>query len=371
MTRGTITSLDVARYAGVSRSTVANILNYSEYSKYSDETRKKVFKAAEEIGYNSFSLRRAIKSPLKNIGFVVYDPEAIEFSYMGEIWKGVRKSAIRSGYEMMFCDADWKLGDEKDTELRTRKIIEMARSRLLDGLVIDKARFNIRQLGMLEEMNIPFVCINGRIPLDESKKEEYPDTYEIHRKAYWVCIDYEKAGFDAAMHLINLGHKRIAMLNPEFTSHLPNYGTSVIGGKIIGFKKAMKNIGQENDSDFVIETSTKNKEVVLRAVDKLMASSQPPTAIFAADDAIAILVINYLRAKGLRVPDDISIMGFGSWAVSFVSDVELTTMSAPWAQMGEIGVEILVELLKDKKPQSNLQILETKLVEGATVSTPR
>lgn len=369
MEKQIVTSWDVAKRAGVSRPTVTNILNYSP-CKYSEETRMKVLQAAEETGYNSSSLQRAIKRPLKHIAFVVYDPEAIEFSYMGEIWKGVRKSAVKSGYELVFCEADWKLGDKKDTTIRTRKVADMAKSKLIDGLIIDKARFDTPQLAILQEKNVPFVCVNGRLPHTEAEKEIFPEAYEIHRKAYWVCIDYDKAGYDAAMHLIKMGHKRIAMLNPEFGSPLPNYGTRVIGGKIIGFKKAMKSIGVEND-DLIFETSIKDKKVVLRAVDKLLEGPDVPTAIFATDDAMALLVINYLRNKGFRVPEDISVMGFGNWAVSYISDVELTTVNAPWAEMGTIAVDMLIDILKGKEPKSNLRLLDTRIVEGATVSSPK
>jgi DNA-binding LacI/PurR family transcriptional regulator len=96
---------------------------------------------------------------------------------------------------------------------------------------------------------------------------------------------------------------------------------------------------------------------VIKAVESLLRAAEPPTAIFATDDVIAILVINYLRRRGIRVPEDMSVVGYGNWAVSFVSDPSLATVAVPWAEMGRLGAERLIKLIEGQEANACVDIL--------------
>jgi DNA-binding LacI/PurR family transcriptional regulator len=368
-TANKISTMDIANRTGLSRSTVLNILNNTAGLKYSEQTKKRVHKAAEEVGYQISSLRKAIKRPLKHIAFVLSNPDNIEFSYVGEIWRGVRHAAMEQGYQLMFCESDWTPGNESDADAKTLKMIELVNGRIIDGLIIDKSLFGAPQMKLLQDANVPFMCINGRKPVPEAQLAEMPElqeTYEIDLKAHWVYIDHESGGYIATRHLIDNGHRRIAMINPEMSHYPLHYLPGLIGFRIEGYKKALLEAGIEIDRELLVEGALTERSAICAAIDKLLAMKNRPTALFAADDAIAVFAITHLQSRGIRIPHDISVIGYGNWSVSSVCSPQLTTIDVPWAQMGQIGTEMLISLLNSEAVDF-VKTLNVKLLQGQSV----
>ncbi len=345
----------IARETGLSQSAVSNILNNSPDFKYSEETRDRVLRVAEKMGYFTHALRKAIKRPLRQFGFVVSNPDTLETTYMSEIMKGLRQAAFMHGFQFLFCEADWKLGDEQQAEAATRKLINLVKSKVLDGLLIDKARFGNEQMQLLQEEGVPFVCINGRIP---------DHTLDIHKEANWVCIDHAEGGRLATDYLIRKGHRRIGMIHPGISEYPQSFVPACIFQRLVGYEQALKAWGITIDSELVREGSLTDRNLVIQAVDCLVSLADRPTAIFAADDAIAIIAINRLCRLGLRVPEDISVIGYGHWSVSFVADPILTTVDVPWSRMGQLGAETLIKLIGGEDAVERSVVLQPRLWEG-------
>jgi DNA-binding LacI/PurR family transcriptional regulator len=361
MGSGSVTTIEIARKVGVAQSTVANILNRKPGFKYAEETRKKVLDVADALGYHTKVIRRAIKQSLRQFGFLVSSKASIESTFMYSILSGVYKATFENGYSVMLLEAGWRLGDIDDAKEKTKKLIDLVQSRVLDGLLVDKSRFETEQMEMLEDAKVPFVCINGMMPA------QIPS----HQNAYWVCIDHEQGARLAVNYLLKEKHRRIAMVNPEMSHYPTNWLPAFIGKKIEGYKNALKQAGVEFDDALVREASTTNRDMVCQAVDDLLKLQNPPTAIFAADDSIAILCMNHLRRAGIRVPEDISVMGYGDWQAAFLADPPLTTVSVPWARMGELGAQILMLLIADGKDIKKQNVLNAQVKYGASVAPPK
>ncbi|MCE5340169.1 MAG: LacI family transcriptional regulator [Planctomycetaceae bacterium] len=370
-----ITTMDVAKRVGVARSTVINVLNKKHSSRYSDDTRKKIFEAADEIGYNIDLMARAIKSTLKHIGFVTSGIDGLDTSVMREILNGSERAANEQGYLVMSTGLSNKLYHKLDDCIReandnTQKIINLISSRILDGLLIDKTRLADPQLELLQKSKVPFVVINSSPVMER----------QLHQSLYWVGIDHKKGGQIATEYLIGYGHKRIAMIIPAISHYrlydkndqIVDFGPGMVLDRSMGYKAALQNSGFEVNDDLIFEASPSERMSLLKVVDQILRLENRPTAIFVADDNMAVLTINYLRERGFKVPGDFSILGYGNLSACYSAVPKLTTVDIPWAEMGYMGFKILVSLLlnKDKEQVEHFNILEPELLEGASVSAP-
>jgi len=352
-----VTTRVIADKLGLSQTTVSQILNATPGQKFAEGTRKKVLKTAERMGYQAGFMRRAIKKPLNNIGFIVDDTFTRPSTFRDAIIHGVSESAREGGYILSICKTPWRLEDSSDAERATRQMIDLLMGRVLDGLLIDKSRFSDVQMRMLEATQSPFVLINGRLPASGRA---------AHAKAYWVSIDHEQGGRLAVEHLVRLGHRRIGLINPELSGYPRGWLPAWIGDRMAGYRRGLKAAGITPPAGWEVEGSLNDQETAVRAVDRLLAADPEPTAIFVTDDAMAIVVLNYLRRRGWRVPEDISVIGYGGWALNFVADVPLTTIRVPWELMGRLGGELLISLLHQESAAEHVRILLPELVEGRT-----
>ena len=353
-----VTTFDIAERLGLAQSTVANVLNRSRGPKYAEKTRTRIFSAAEEMGYYTVILRRAIKTSLRQLGFLVSNKSELDSTFMRPMVNGVYKAAMQNGYSLMLLESEWKLGDVEDAKEKARKLVGLVESRVLDGILVDKSNFDTEQMRIFKAAKVPFVCINSA-PLDEP----------VHHQSYWVCIDHVEGAKLATEYLLKCGHRHIAMISSSVSKYpvdwLPNY----IQMRLKGYKIAMEAAGIEVPSEYIVEGSVSERETVYRAIDKLSCLPHRPTAIFAADDSIAILAMNHLRNCGFCIPDDFSIVGYGNWQVSFLAEPDLTTVSVPWGEMGRYGTEMLLDIIGKADVKEHVITLCTTMKAGDTVRT--
>lgn len=371
MTKKRVTTVDIAKRLGINKSTVQNVLNPRHANHYSEETRTKVLQIAEELGYQTSLLAYTIKQPLKQIGFVGSGAAHSENVFVREILRGMQLSAENESYMLMTSESSIvSAGTNKDDLMeqwtkRTNKFVELVSSKILDGLIIDKSQFGNPQMELLEKAGVPFVLVNGQIPNASN---------QLHQRMFWVSIDHFQGGQLAVEHLLGYGHKRIAIIMPGI-SHFPaGKRPSMLSDRLKGYISALKSADIEYDPSMVSECSLEDKTSVLRAIDKLMRLDLPPTALFACDDCIAVLTINYLRERGIQVPREISVIGYGNLSLcQYMAVPKLTTIDVPWGKMGEISISTLAAILNDPKRVKELlhfNILKTKIFEGASVSAP-
>ena len=239
----------------------------------------------------------------------------------------------------------------------SRKVQDLAHSRILDGLLIDKSHFAETQLAELSTLPIPTVCVNGRVPRDAAHEPNHP--------ANMVCIDHRVGAQMATEHLLQLGHRRIGVIAP--VPFEIDYGPAMLQARATGFRDAFARRGLEWDPDWIKQGSLTDPKVTVGALDGFLGMEKRPTALYVADDAMALLAINHLRYRGLSVPADLSVMGYGGMSALFNFEPELTTIRAPWRRMGEAGVDMLLSLIAGDELAETTVILNPELVQGETV----
>ncbi|MGI9296150.1 MAG: LacI family DNA-binding transcriptional regulator [Pseudomonadales bacterium] len=331
---------DVARMAGVSTATVSRTL--AEPDKVAEKTRKKVLATVEKSGYVANSLARNFRRKRTNM-VVVIVPD-ITNSFFSNIIQGIEAVAHANAYRIL-------LGDTQHSATRAIEYGDFVAQKQADGIIV---------LGR----SIPFPYQQERKTLDPKWPPfvmacEYDEVAPVPT----VCIDNKQAAFDAVMYLINLGHRCIAYINGPADSPLCR-------DRLSGFRKAMKTIGITNTrnqvygGDFSLKSGSS-------AMSEIMDSAhERPTAVFAASDSMAIGALQVIKASGLSVPGDISLMGFDDIKFSAYSDPALTTVHQPRNRIGETAMQRMLDLLERRDVSSEHEILPHRLVIRASAAAP-
>ncbi len=337
-----ITLNDVAKRAGVSRNTVSLVVN-GKYDKVKEETRERVEDVIQEMGYvPNFAARQLTGKRTKTLG-VILPPlrNAFSFYNMSEMSSGISDAAGAQGYNLMFfvCNERFKQG------LNIRLLKD---SRIDGGLILDNGRLVIHNIEELERDEIPFVILNYRL--------ERP-------KTNYVAIDKEHGSYLAVKHLIDLGHRRIGFINGSLPQHIEE--------RFYGYRRALDEAGINLDPECVV-TVTEGwvEKTGYEAADMLLELPQPPTSIVTSSDLIAIGVYKRLKEKGLRVPEDISVIGYDDIPIARYQDPPLTTIRQPYYDLGVKAVDILMRFIKNRDQKSVHESIKPILVNRASCSYP-
>ncbi len=320
------TSWDVARLAGVSRSTVSFVLNNTPGIKISEETRRRVLEAVKILDYKPNAIARSLaKQKTEAIAFFVLDIANPVFPNMA---RGIEDVARHNGYTLLLCNTDGK-------SLRELRYMNLMLERRVDGVIVG-ALSNEEVSRLARKKNMPLVIL------------EHPRLPE-HDVVY---ADNIQGSYEAVKYLIELGHTRIAhiTINPE---------SIIVRERIEGYKKALEDAKIPFDEDLLkIFYDQVNEET---AINELLLLPNPPTAIFAFSDFMAIQIMKILIKRGIRIPQDISIVGFDD-TLANLTIPELTTVSQPFYEMGVKAAEVLIERLKNPDLLIQHIKLPTKLV---------
>lgn len=306
------TILDVARMAGVSRTTVSRVLNDSP--RVDRETREKVLAAMRKLNYQpSLAARNLRKQETKLIAVLI---PTIANPFFARLVEGMEQVAAGKGYNIILCNT----GDDPGRELQFIRMLEQKQA---DGVILTALRNPadvVKQY--LKYGPIVLAC-------------EYLDDNSLPA----VTIDNCRAAKEAAEHLIAWGHRKIAYLNgPEhiilcrdrkkgYTAALEDHGLPVDNSLIL-------------HSNFTIAGGYDNTCKLLRLKDR-------PTAIFAANDDMAVGAIKAIREHGLRVPEDVAVVGFDNNQISTVIEPQVTTVDQPIYRLGARVAELMLECLEN------------------------
>lgn len=331
---------DVAQLAGVSTATVSRAL--SEPGKVSQRTRDKVTKAIQESGYVANSLARNFRRRRTNM-VVVLVPD-ITNSFFAGVIQGIERVANKNKYRVLLGDTQYSKESERD-------YAELVAQRQADGVI---------SLGS----NIPFDYRKGRKTLDSAWPPfamacEYDGVIPVPT----VCIDNVSAAVDAVQHLTRLGHTKVAYINGPSDS-------PICKDRLKGYRKAMRKVGESGLSRWTVsgDYSLASGRSAMR---QLLAGEEVPTAVFAANDEMAIGAIAEIKAQGLSVPDDISVVGFDDIAFSEYSDPPLTTIHQPRLEIGEQVMSLMLSLLSDEAIASDRIVLPHALISRASTAAPK
>ncbi len=323
-----ITIIDVARESGVSYSTVSRVLNGYEFVK--ETTRKRVIDAAEKLGYVANLQARSLAGGRSQIiGLLV---PGLDNGYIGEIVRGVDEELIRANYDLMIYTTHRHRGKES-------VYVNAIANGLTDGLLLIVPLVTSAYLDALRQQNFPYVLI---------------DQWDAADKSSVVDATNWQGAYDATRYLIDLGHRRIA-----FIMGLMDLSSAV--DRFAGYKAALVDHDLPYLPELVIEGDFWQSGAHA-ATQKLIALPQMPTAIFAANDLSAFGTVEAIRDAGLKVPDDISVIGFDDIPQASIVYPKLTTIHQPLAQMGRVAVKILLEQIENPDRPARRVTLGTNLV---------
>lgn len=338
-----MTIKDIARACGVSVSTVSRVLN--NRPDVSDDVRGKVLRAVEDSGYiPNNSARDLVRSRSDAIGVIVRGMGNLFFA---DMLKTVSREIETSGYTMVlhFIDSD-------ADEVKAGAILE--REKKLRGLIFLGGRFDYTP-AELALVGVPYVCCSFTNCFGSLKEEDYAS----------VSIDDYMTAYKAVEKLIELGHRRIAAVVPSCSDR------SISELRYNGYLAALREHGIDFDSRLLVETGgCFGMAETYDGARRLVESGADFTALFALSDTTAIAAMKALEDYGVRIPEDVSVIGIDGLSVSEYVSPTLTTMIQPAEEMGRESVRILLDMLEGREKPRHL-LLPARLRQGASVRPAR
>ena len=320
---------DVAKRAGVAPITVSRVINDSGY--VSQGTRARVEAAIVELGYVPNTLARSLRSRRTNtLALVLTD---ITNPFWTTVARGVEDAASDAGFNVILCNTD-------ESQIEEDRYLRVLLQKQVDGVLLVPARSTSESVPRIQKQDTPVVVLDRRVP-------DAPVDV--------VRCDSEGGAYQLTRLLLSLGHRRIAILSGPRE-------VSTAEDRVTGYKRALAENGLNPEQDlihygeFTLENGYATTQRVLSIVPR-------PTALFAANNFIAIGALRALREAGLRVPEDVALVGFDDLPPALVVDPFLTVAAQPAYQMGQRATELLLARLSDQAPEEYQQVvLPTELI---------
>ncbi|HEX2986765.1 MAG TPA: LacI family DNA-binding transcriptional regulator [Chloroflexota bacterium] len=328
MERRAVTIQDVASRAQVSIATVSRVLNDSGYPMRPD-TKRRVLEAIDALSFRPSSLARGLLGkPTRTIGLIIPD---ISNPYYPQLCRGVEDVAVENGYAVIFCNTD-------RSQQKIQSYIDVLQEKQADGVIFTGGGVESgEELGPLEGLRDK-VVVTGR------HNGNYPS----------VQVDNTRAAYDATFHLLSLRHRRIAFISGP-------HGLTSSDDRLRGFRQAMAKACIEVNEQFVREGDFRFESGYLEAKAILSGPGERPTALFAANDRMALGAMSAAYDLGIRVPEDLSMVGYDNTLTAQYVRPSLTTVSLPYYEMGATSARLLLRLLAGGTVQSTVW-LPTQLV---------
>lgn len=320
---------DVAKRAGVAPITVSRVINDSGY--VSEKTRARVQAAIADLGYVPNALAGSLRSKRTNtLALILTD---ISNPFWTTVARGVEDTASDAGFNVILCNTD-------ESEIEQDKYLHVLLQKQVDGVLLVPARSTDEPIKFVQDQDTPVVVLDRRIP---------------DNQADMVHCDSEEGAYQLTRLLLSLGHRRIAMLSgPQ--------GVSTAEDRVAGYRRALAEAGLDDDAalvcygEFSLESGYDHAQ-------QMLARTPRPTAVFAANNFIAIGALRALRDAGLRVPDDLALVGFDELPAGLVVDPFLTVAAQPAYEMGQRATELLLARMSGAAPAAYQKIvLPTEII---------
>jgi len=328
---------EVAAIAGVSIQTVSAIINGKP--GISSETSARVNAAIQKLDYRPYSVARSLRTrQTHTLALIVTDINNPSFSTIASAAEDIAHS---SGYNLV-------LFNTHDDPEREASYVRTVSDRWMDGVIFVATGDQMTSLESLKQAGIPTVAID-RIP----KGYTGPS----------VTLDNYKAGYTAAEYLVKLGHSRITQISGPLKLLLVRERSA---GFIASLKKASFDSAGlvSSEGDWTCNSG-------YQGMQRILAGSEIPTAVFAANDRMAIGAMQAIFSQGMRVPEDISVIGVDDIEVAAFQSPALTTIRQSFRQMADQCVRLLIEILTGKEPAQHQIVMEPQLIERKSTSPPR
>jgi LacI family repressor for deo operon, udp, cdd, tsx, nupC, and nupG len=323
---------DIAKLARVSHSTVSRALQNSPL--VNAETAEKIRQIAREFGYRASAVARGLVTKrTQTIGLVV---TTVADPFASEVVSGLEQAANDHGYAVFLAESN---GEPE----REKKVVQSLAERRVDGIVVTSSRVGALYLPLLSEMMVPIVLVNN----------QHPGAF-VHS----VMIGNLEGSKAAASHLVELGHRRIAYLGDQF-------GYQSDTERFAGYREALDKAGIPFLPELVVHGNGKPQEAI-KAMDKLLALAEPPTAVCCYNDMSALGAMRSIHLRGLMVPEDISVVGFDDLFLASYTQPPLTTVHQPMRRMGQLAMESLFKLMSGTESEIRIRVDAELIVREST-----
>jgi DNA-binding LacI/PurR family transcriptional regulator len=319
---------DVAELAEVHPSTVSRVINSD--SRISERTKNKVLLIIKKLGYTPNAIARGLKTKRTfTLGMLIPD---ITNPFFAEIARGVEDAANKNSFNIILCNTDDKLKKE-------RTYLEILREKRVDGLILGTAHIRDQSILELEKKKFPYILISRNVE-------------RLNKNC--IIIDDLAGGMMATEYLIKLGHHRIAHISGPLKTRS---GLNRLKGYQLALKKHKIEYNDElvGEGDFRIKGG-------YQVMKRFLKLTKPPTAIFAANDLLALGAMQAIQKKNFYIPEDFSIIGFNDIELASFVYPSLTTIRQPILEMGNLAVKMLLKIIIDGEFNQGKIVLKPKLI---------
>jgi LacI family transcriptional regulator len=334
MARKRVTSHDVAKLAGVSRTTVSFVLNDVPHVQIPEETRRRVFEAAENLGYRPDAAARSLATrQTHTLALVLYQSadRIVGDAFLANVVRGLSEVAQQRGFRLLLHPFE-EIG-------KSEAYVSLVLENRIDGLVVSGPRSDDEQLPKLRKDGFPLVLL-GQL-----------NGADIH----FVDVDNTAAAHRAVSHLIQLGHTRIGLITNaplEYTASADRWRA---------YRQALTEAGLVYDES-IVRHGDFDARSGYQAMEELLALVQPPTATFIASDEVATGALAALHEHGIAVPEEMAIVGFDDIPVARYLVPSLTTIHLPAYDLGLRAADMLIRIIQGKEIGERGILLDTELI---------
>lgn len=322
-----VTMADVAKFAGVSKSTVSQYINH-RYEYMSEDTKLKIKDAIEKLGYQPNYIAKSLKQKRTSmIGIIVAD---IINRFSTEVSRSIEDFCYANDYHAIICNAD-------NNPEKERKYIEMLRARQVDGLIIFPTGQNYDLYKQMVVEGYPVVFMDRDIP---------------DLMADFVLANNIQASYEAVRHFIEYGHNHIAIATQPLS-------ISSRRERIIGYKNALQDYHIKQHADYIITSEIEKMKDQLK---QLFKRKNPPTAILAGNDLVFLEILTFFQEKEIHIPQDISLIVFDNIPLAHLSNPPITTIVQPAYEMGSKAAELLLKQINKETTECNKVIFPCQLL---------
>lgn len=319
-----VTLKDVAERAGVSAATASRVVG--NYGYVSDETRQKVLAAVEELNYRPNVVARSmVTKSTRTLGIVVTD---ITNPFFARLARGVEEVCWQHGYTMILANTD-------EDFRREQAVVQVLQDKQVDGLIVVPASStNAPHLQAVVEQGTPLVLADRLI-------EGFPVDV--------VMVTNEEGAYQAVYHLASLGHERIGMI-------LDNLDISTNQERLEGYHKAIRDAGLKGD-DALVQSCQYTQQSAYAIVAELLSQSNPPDALFTANNFMTLGAIKAIQEAGLSIPTDIALAGFDDLDWGGLYPPQLTTVAQPVHDIGRTAAQrLLARIEQESGPPQQIRL---------------
>lgn len=332
---------DVARAAGVSKSTVSNVIRGAD--GVAPGTRERVLAAAASVGYRPNALaRNLVRRRTTTVGIVVGD---LANPFYSELAKLTEHLLAEAGMTTMICNTDG------DPEIELEKI-EMLLEHRVAGVLMLQFSGDRPALARLRSTGTAAVIVS-----------------QWESDADCVAIDERRGADQAVTHLVELGHRRIAYFSSEFVEPQTERARQA------GYGRALRRGGIELDPSLVVRLGhpayLRSDDGLRAAISEILTLADPATAVFASNDLLAVDVLETVEELGLAVPGDVSVVGFDDIRIAGLARISLTTITQPADDLARIAIQLLLRRVEDSSSPPRRRLLAPSLVVRGSTGPPR